>query len=91
MAKPKITVTVEPEVLEQARAEVAAGRAESISAYVSGATAQRADRERRARAIEGAWGPFTEEELGFAAALLDGEQRADPDRGPLRPEHHAAS
>ncbi|HEX2316542.1 MAG TPA: hypothetical protein VHJ17_22555 [Thermomonospora sp.] len=77
MAKEKITITVDPEVVAQARAEVAAGRAASVSAYIAEATVQRAVRERRARDLLDDWGPFSDQELDFARALLDGEQRTE--------------
>lgn len=68
--KEKITISVDPQVVAEARAAVAAGAAASVSAYVAEATTQRADRERSARALLDRLGPFSGEALGWASDVL---------------------
>lgn len=71
MGTEKVTVTVPADVLAQARAAVAAGRARSLSAYVTEAVAERAERDRRASAIEERWGPFDADALAWANQIAD--------------------
>jgi antitoxin ParD1/3/4 len=78
MATEKITVTVPAEVLEKARAAVASGAAASVSAYVSEAVRDRAERERLVAAVEDRWGPFDEAATDWARQIFesgDGDQR----------------
>ncbi len=78
MATEKITVTVPAEVLESARAAVASGAAPSVSAYVSEAVRDRAERERLVAAVENRWGPFDDEATDWARRIFesgDGDQR----------------
>lgn len=82
MASEKITVTVPAEVLERARAAVASGAAPSVSAYVSEAVRDRAERERLVAAVEDRWGPFDDEATDWARRIFektgpDGDQRRD--------------
>ncbi len=78
MATEKITVTVPAEVLERARAAVASGVAPSVSAYVSQAVRDRAERERHVAAVEDRWGPFDDEATDWARQIFesgDGDTR----------------
>jgi antitoxin ParD1/3/4 len=78
MATEKITVTVPAEVLASARAAVASGAAASVSAYVSEAVRDRAERDRRVKAVEKRWGPFDDEATDWARRIFesgDGDPR----------------
>ena len=68
--KQRLTVTVDPHLLEAGAEAVAAGRAQSLSAWVNLALAERAGKERRLRALadavasyEAEFGTMTPEEL----------------------------
>jgi hypothetical protein len=72
--KQRLTVTVDPHLLEAGAEAVSAGRAESLSAWVNLALAERAGKERRLRALgeavasyEAEFGPMTAEELAAQA------------------------
>jgi len=64
MATRKVTITMPENVLRQARAEVAAGRATNLSAYVSEVLAERAQHDR----IEGVVNAILAETGGEATA-----------------------
>ena len=73
MAKQRITITVDSDVAEAARAAVEAGDAGSVSAWVSEAIAERVARERRLQAAreavaayEAEFGVITEDEMSAA-------------------------
>lgn len=83
--KEKVTIRLDPDVLADVRSAVGDGPGQTVTGYVQDAVVERVSRERRARDLWEAWGPFTDDELRFAADLLDGEQRG------ARPEHRAAS
>jgi hypothetical protein len=68
--KERLTVTVDPALVEAGAEAVAAGRAESLSAWVNLALAERVAKERRLRALgeavaayEADFGPISPEEL----------------------------
>jgi hypothetical protein len=68
--KERLTVTVDPEILEAGYEAVTAGRAESLSAWVNRALAERVAKERRLSALadaialyEAEFGEITEEEV----------------------------
>lgn len=66
-------MTVERDAVEAAEAAVAAGRAPSVSAWVAGAMAERARRERLADVlaeIRAELGPTTDEETAWARSVL---------------------
>jgi hypothetical protein len=70
MKKQRLTVTVDPGVLEAGHEAVAAGRAESLSAWVNRALAERVAKERRLSALadaiasyEAEFGVISEEEI----------------------------
>lgn len=77
MTTEKVTVTVPRDVLAQARAAVDAGQASSVSAYVTQAVTQRAERERRAATIAHRWGPFSDEALTWARQVSDSAEDQD--------------
>jgi len=70
----RLTVTVDPALIQAGQAAVAAGRAESVSAWVNLALAERAAKERRLAAMrdaiaayEAAAGEISMEELSVQA------------------------
>jgi Arc/MetJ-type ribon-helix-helix transcriptional regulator len=70
MSKERITVSIDPNLIAAAAAAVQAGRAESVSAWVNDAMAEKAAKDRRLAALaaavadyEAEFGVFTEEEL----------------------------
>lgn len=72
--KRRLTVTVDPRLVEAGNEAVSAGRAESLSAWVNLALAERAGKERRLRALadavasyEAEFGIMTPEELAAQA------------------------
>ena len=73
----KIAVSLPDELVEQARAAVASGRAASVSAYVAEAMREKAKRRTLDDWLdeqEAEFGPITEEELAWAdKALREGD------------------
>src|SRR5262245_22038478 len=70
MSKERMTVTIDPHLIRAGNDAVAEGRAESLSAWVNTALAERAVRDRRLRALgeaiadyEAEFGVITDEEL----------------------------
>jgi hypothetical protein len=68
--KERLTVTVDPELVDAGNRAVAAGRAESLSGWVNAALADRAARDRRLEALaaaiadyEAEFGEITQEEI----------------------------
>ncbi len=91
MSSPKVrlTVTVDPDLVDVGNSAVADGLAESMSAWVNTALAERVVKERRLAALaaavaafEAEFGVITEEEIA-AQARLD-RSTADVVRGPQR-------
>lgn len=71
--KTRLSVTVDADLLQASQAAVAAGEAESVSAWVNDALRLKADRERKLRgldefikAYEAGYGEITEEEMEAA-------------------------
>jgi Arc/MetJ-type ribon-helix-helix transcriptional regulator len=74
VGKERLTVTVDPHLVEAAQNAVAEGQIESLSAWVNLALTERAEKERRLRALgeaiaayEGEFGTLTPEELAAQA------------------------
>ena len=70
----KIAVSLPDELVEQARAAVAAGRAASVSAYVADALLEKGRRRKLADWVaeqEAELGPITEEEMAMADYVLE--------------------
>jgi hypothetical protein len=75
--KERLTVTVDPELIEAGNDAVAEGRAESLSAWVNAALAERVAKERRLVALARAVTEY-EERFGVISAREMAEQaRAD--------------
>ncbi len=77
MSKERLTVTVDPHLVQAGQEAVAERRVDSLSAWVNIALAERAAKDRRLRALaqavaayEAEFGPITDEELAA-------QQRAD--------------
>ncbi|GMU77278.1 MAG: hypothetical protein AMXMBFR46_00790 [Acidimicrobiia bacterium] len=75
--KAKIAITLRPDVLAQVRAEVGAGRARSVSAYIEhavvGQLAAEADFDTMlTEMLAGTGGPVTADERAEARRLLSG-------------------
>jgi hypothetical protein len=87
--KERLTVTLDPYVIEAGNLAVREGRADSISAWVNTALAERATREQRLRAMadaiaafEAKFGPISPEDL--AAQEREDRARARVVRGSTR-------
>jgi len=85
----RLTVTVDPGLIQAAQDAVAAGRAESVSAWVNLALAERAARERRLAAMADAIAAYEAKFGTISAAELSVQARADREaaivvRGKLR-------
>jgi Arc/MetJ-type ribon-helix-helix transcriptional regulator len=85
-AKSRLSVTVDADLVEASQAAVAAGEAESVSAWVNDALRLKADHDRRLRALddfiaayEAEHGEITEEEM--EAAVRSMRERAIVVRG----------
>lgn len=75
--KERLTVTIDPELLEAGQASVSEGRAASLSAWVNRALAERVAKEKRLSALAGAIAAY-ETEFGEISELEIAEQaRAD--------------
>jgi len=90
MSKVRITVSVDRALAEAGAAAVAAGAADSVSAWVNGAIAERVAREQRLAALaeavtahEAAHGVITDEEL-TAQVRADRDAAAAVRAGPKR-------
>lgn len=89
--KERLTVTVDHDLVAAGNDAVAEGRAESMSAWVNAALAERAAKERRLAALAAAIASY-EEQFGIISAQeLADQARADREaakvvRGPRRPK-----
>lgn len=77
MTRERLSATVEADLLEAGRAAVAAGEAESLSAWVNAALRRQAEHDLRMRALsafiaeyEADHGEITEEEMASAARAM---------------------
>lgn len=77
MTRERLSATVEADLLEAGRAAVAAGEAESLSAWVNAALRRQAEHDLRMRALsaliaeyEADHGEITEEEMAKAARAM---------------------
>ena len=80
--KERLTVTVDPHLVEAANDAVADGRAESLSAWVNLALAERAAKDRRLRAMGDAIATYEAQFGEITAEELAAQRRAD--RGAAR-------
>lgn len=75
--KERLTVTVDPAFIEAGNDAVAEGRAESLSAWVNAALAEKVARERRLVALAGAVAAYEERFGVISAQELVDQTRAD--------------
>lgn len=75
--KERLTVTVDPELIEAGNQAVAEGRAASLSGWVGLALAERAAKERRLQALTEAVAAYEDAFGEITAAELAAQQRAD--------------
>ena len=79
MSKERITVSVDRELAAAGAAAVAAGRAESVSAWVNAALASQVATERRLEALAAAVADFEASQGELTDAELAAVRRADAD------------
>ena len=77
MRKERLTVTVDPDFIEAGNDAVAEGRAESLSAWVNAALAERVAKERRLVALGQALAAYEERFGVISAQELADQARAD--------------
>src|SRR5213593_1276942 len=75
--KERLTVTVDVALIQAGQEAVAAGRAESVSAWVNLALAERAAKERRLAAMADAIAAYEAKFGAISAAELSAQARAD--------------
>jgi len=75
--KERLTVTVDPDLVEAASAAVAEGRVGPLSAWVNLALSERSAKERRLRALAGAMGAYEKEFGPISAEEIATQARAD--------------
>ena len=75
--KERLTVTVDPELIEAGNDAVAEGRADSLSAWVNAALAERVGRERRLVALAAAVAAYEERFGAISAQELADQARTD--------------
>lgn len=80
-SKARLTVTVDPDLVEAASAAVAEGRVGSLSAWVNVALSERAAKERRLRALAGAIAAYEKEFGPISAEEIAAQARADREVG----------
>ena len=73
----RLTVTVDPALIQAGQDAVAAGRAESVSAWVNLALAERAAKERRLAAMAGAVAAYEAKFGAISAEELSAQARTD--------------
>jgi hypothetical protein len=73
----RLTVTVDPALIQAGQHAVAAGRAESVSAWVNLALAERAAKERRLAAMADAIAAYEAKFGAICAEELSAQARAD--------------
>ena len=77
MSKSRLTVTVDPGVVQAGNEAVAEGRVDSLSAWVNLALAERAAKDRRLRALADAVAAYEAEFGPITVAELAAQERAD--------------
>ncbi len=78
--KLRLTVTIDPALVRAGNDAVAAGRAESLSAWVNAALAERAVKERRLLALAGAVAAYESAHGEISAEELAAQLRTDRTR-----------
>lgn len=77
LRKERLTVTIDPELLAAGQAAVAAGRADSLSGWVSAALTDRVERDRRLAALDAAIADYEEREGVITDAEMREQERSD--------------
>lgn len=77
LRKERLTVTIDPELLAAGQAAVAAGRADSLSGWVSAALTDRVERDRRLAALDAAIADYEEREGVITDAEMREQERID--------------
>jgi hypothetical protein len=77
ISKARLTVTVDPHLVEAGNAAVAEGRVDSLSAWVNLALAERAAKERRLRALANVIASYEREFGTITQDELEAQARAD--------------
>jgi glycerol dehydrogenase-like iron-containing ADH family enzyme len=75
--KERLTVTVDPSLIEAATEAVKAGRADSLSGWVNLALTERADKERRLQALADAVAAYERKFGEISAEELEQQARLD--------------
>lgn len=77
MSKERLTVTVDPDLVQAGNEAVADGRVDSLSAWVNLALGERAAKDRRLRALAEAVGAYETDFGAITAEELAAQERAD--------------
>jgi hypothetical protein len=77
MGKERLTVTVDPAFVEAGNDAVSEGRAESLSAWVNSALAERVAKERRLTALAEAVAAYEDRFGTISSEEIDAQARAD--------------
>jgi len=88
--KERLTVTVDPEFIEAGNDAVAEGKAESLSAWVNAALAERVARERRLVALAQAVAAYEERFGVISAQELADQAKADRESATILRGNRAA-
>jgi hypothetical protein len=75
--KQRLTVTVDPNLIEAGNRAVAAGQADSLSGWVNEALAERADRDLKMRSLSAAIADYEAEFGEITAEEIAAQRRAD--------------
>jgi glycerol dehydrogenase-like iron-containing ADH family enzyme len=75
--KQRLTVTVDPELIEAGNRAVASGDADSVSGWVSSALAEKAERDRKLQALGAAIADYEAEFGQITAEEMETQRRAD--------------
>lgn len=75
--KQRITVTIDPDLIEAGNRAVAAGQADSLSGWVNEALAERAVRDRKLRSLSAAVADYEAEFGAITAGEIAAQRRAD--------------
>jgi Arc/MetJ-type ribon-helix-helix transcriptional regulator len=76
-SKARLTVTIDPHLVEAGNEAVSEGRVESLSAWVNLALAERAARDHRLRALAGAISSYETAYGVITAEELEAQERTD--------------
>lgn len=75
--KERLTVTVDPELIEEGYSAVAAGLAESLSSWVNAALAAKVSQDRKLRALAAAVAAYEAQFGEITADEVEAQRRAD--------------